>query len=149
MALTASISNNELARVAAAAYEGKRIRVSLAAVGTSGFTKESTRTSWDSVKLSGNGYADYTEVVATGVYDNTDGRLEMGGEDNDPYIQATFTADGGTLTYDRIYVVIGTDDGDDGWDEENTLHSLLIESPAITLASGMTSTYRLQLFVND
>ena len=149
MALTASISNNELARVAAAAYEGKRIRVSLAAVGTSGFTKESTRTSWDSVKLSGNGYADYTEVVATGVYDNTDGRYEMGGEDSDPFILAEFSAAGGSLAYDRIFVVIGSDDGDGGWDEEPDIHSLLVESPGITLAPSTSVTYRIQLFVND
>jgi len=149
MALTASISNNELARVAAAAYEGKRVRVSLAAVGVSGFTKDSSRTSWDSIKLSGNGYADYTEVVATGAYDNTDARYEMGGEDNDPYILAEFTATGGSLVYDRIFVVIGTDDGDGGWDEETSIHSLLVESPGVTIAPSTTVTYRIQLFVND
>jgi len=149
MALTASISNNELARVAAAAYEGKRVRVSLASAGISGFTKESSRSSWDSVKLTGNGYADHTQVVATGVYDNTDGRYEMGGVDDDPFILAEFSATGGALYYDRIYVVIGTDDGDDGWDEETTIHSLLIESPGITLPPDASITYRIQLFVND
>lgn len=149
MALTASISNNELARVAAAAYEGKRIRVSLASIGISGFTKESNRTSWDSIKLSGNGYADYTEVIATGIYDNFDGRYEMGGENNDPFVIAEFTATGGALNYDRIYVVIGTDDGYDEWIEETSIHSLLVESPSVTIAPGTTVTYRIQLFVND
>lgn len=149
MALTAAISNGELARVGAVAYEGRRVRVSLASVGASGFTVNSTRSNWDSIKLSGNGYADYTEVVAEGTYDNTDARYEMGGEDNDPFILAEFTATGGSLSWDRIYVVIGTDDGDDGWDEETTLHSLLVESPSVTLAPGQSVTYRIQLFVND
>lgn len=149
MALTAAISNNELARVGAVAYEGRRVRVSLANVALTGYSVNSTRANWDLVKITGNGYADYTEVVATGTYDATDGRYEMGGEDNDPYILAEFTADGGTLSWDRIYVVIGTDDGEDGWDEETYLHSLLIESPGVTLADGQSVTYRIQLFVND
>lgn len=149
MALTAAISNGELTRVAAAAYEGKRVRVSLAAVGLSGYTVNSTRSNWDSIKLSGNGYADYTEAVATGAYDSTDARYEMGGEDNDPYILAEFTATGGSLSWDRIYVVIGTDDGNGGWTEETTLHSLMVESPSVTIAAGQTVTYRIQLFVND
>lgn len=149
MALTAAISNGELGRVAAAAYEGKRVRVSLASVGLSGYTVNSTKANWDSIKLSGNGYADYTEVVATGVYDNTDGRYEMGGTVNDPYILAEFTATGGSLSWDRIYVVIGTSNGSGGWNEATLLHSLLVESPAVTLAAGQSVTYRIQLFVND
>jgi hypothetical protein len=73
----------------------------------------------------------------------------MGGEDNDPYILAEFTATGGSLVYDRIFVVIGTDDGDGGWDEETSIHSLLVESPGVTIAPSTTVTYRIQLFVND
>lgn len=150
MALTAAISTSELERVAAAAYEGRRVRVSLASVGLTGYTVESTTANWDLAKITGNGYADYTEVVATGTYDNvTDNRYEMGGEDNDPYILAEFTATGGSLSWDRIYVVIGTDDGNGGWDEEPALHSLMVESPGVTIAAGQTVTYRIQLFVND
>lgn len=150
MTLTASISTGELARVAAAAYEGRRVRVSLANVALTGYTVESTRANWDLAKISGNGYADYTEVVDTGTYDNvTDNRYEMGGVTNDPYILAEFTATGGTLNWDRIYVVIGTDDGNGGWTEETTLHSLMVENPSVTIAAGQTVTYRIQLFVND
>jgi hypothetical protein len=149
MALTAFISNGELERVAETAYVGRRVRVSLGLVGLTGYNVNSTRINWDSVKISGNGYADYTEVIDAGSYNNTTGRWEMGGETNAPYITAVFEADGGSLAFDRIYAVIGTDDGDGGWDEEDTIHSLLVENPGITLAPGVSVTYRIQLFVND
>lgn len=139
MALSTAISPSEMGRVAALAYEGKSVRVSLASVGSSGFTVSSTVANWDSVKLSGNGYTDFTATVAAGGYDATDGRYEMGSSAGaNTYIDATFSATGGSLTYDRIYVVIGT----------NTyLHSLLTESPAVTLAAGQSVTYRIQLAV--
>lgn len=149
MALTAAISNSELARVAAAAYENKRIRVSLASVGLSGYTVESSRTNWDLVKISGNGYADHTEVITLGSYDSLDARHELAAEDEGPFVLAEFTATGGTLYWDRIYIVIGTDDGVGGWTEEPFLHSLLVENPGITLAVGQSIVYRIQLFVND
>lgn len=140
MALSVSVSPNEYARVAVAAYEGLAIRVSLASVGTSGFTSSSSVADWDSVKLSGNGYLDVTTTVATGGYDSTDGRYELGSEAGaNTYVDATFTASGGSLEYDRVYVVLGTDD----------LHSVLIESPAATLSSGSQITYRIQLAVGS
>lgn len=139
MTLTTAISPGEMGRVAAAMYEGQSVRVSLASVGTSGFTVSSTVANWDTVKLSGNGYSDFTATVATGAYDATDGRYEMGASAGaNTYIDAAFSASGGSLTFDRVYVVIGT----------NTyLHSLLTESPAVTLADGQSITYRIQLAV--
>lgn len=128
-----------MGRVAAAAYEGKTIRVSLASVGASGFTVNSTTANWDSVKLSGNGYADFTTTVATGGYDATDNRYEMGATAGaNTYVDAQFTATGGSLTFDRIYVVLQSG---------TSIHSLLTESPAVTLASGQSVTYRIQLAV--
>jgi hypothetical protein len=148
MALTATLSTYELARVAAACYEGKRVRVSLANVGATGFTAESAVASWDSVKVSGSGYADFTDVVETGAYDATDTRYEMGGTAGaNTYVTATFTPTGGSLTYDTIYVVIGTSDGLGGWTEQTRVHSILVESPAVTLAPDVPVTYRIQLFV--
>ncbi len=139
MALSTAVSSAEMGRVAAAAYEGKTIRVSLASVGTSGFTVNSTTANWDSTKLSGNGYADFTATVATGGYDATDGRYEMGSiAGANTYIDAQFTATGGSLTFDRIYVVV---------ENGTSLHSLLTESPAVTLAAGQSVTYRIQLAV--
>ncbi len=138
MALSVTLSPNEFARVAAAAYEGKAIRVSLASVETTGFTASSTVSQWDSVKISGNGYADFSTTVATGGYDATDGRYELGAQAGaNTFVDATFTASGGSLNYDRVYVVLGT----------SNLHSVLIESPAATVASGSSITYRIQLAV--
>lgn len=218
MALTTSLSSWELARLAAAAYEGKQVRVSLASIGVSGFTPESTLLSWDSIKQSGNGYADYKAVVATGAYDNADSRYEMGSDAGaNTYIDAEFTATGAGYTYDRVFVVIGsreistitnaalasnvatlTTAAAHGYSvgdsvtitgatnttfngtfsittttsttfsyslvssdiasaassgtavvvtEEEYLHSLLTESPAITLSAGQTTTYRIQLAI--
>lgn len=140
MALSVTVSPSEYARVAAAAYEGKAIRVSLASVGATGFGASSTVAEWDSVKISGNGYADFTATVATGGYDATDGRYELGAEaGSNTFVDATFTASGGNLEYDRVYVVLGTSD----------LHSVLVESPAATVASGSSITYRIQLAVGS
>lgn len=147
MALTTSISSRELQRIAAACYEGKRIRVSLANESGSGYTVEDPTTSWNSIKVSGNGYADFTAVVGTGAFDEADSRYEMG-EDNgaNTYIDAEFTATGAGYSFNRIFVVVGTIE-DEVVTEEAYLHSLLVESPNITLSAGATVTYRIQLAV--
>jgi hypothetical protein len=147
MALTTAISTRELARIAAACFEGKRVRVSLASEQGSGANVESTLTAWDAIKVSGNGYADFTAVVATGAFDATDDRYEMGGSTGaNTYIDATFTATGAGYSFDRVYVVIGTIDGETVT-EEAYLHSLLTESQAIIVSAGQTITYRIQLAV--
>lgn len=141
MAITSALSTNELARVAALAYEGKTIRVSLAAIGTSGLTVESTAAAWDAIKLSGNGYADFTATLPAGGYDATDGRLEIGGTAGaNTFIDAQFSATGPGYSYDSIYVVV---------DESTYIHSLLTESPAVTLSDGQLITYRIQLSLDS
>ncbi len=134
MALTTTISQKELQRVAALAYEGETLKVLLASVGASGFTAESTVAQWQSVEKSGNGYVRYSEVIATGAYDATDARYEI------PAIDAAFTATGAGYSYDRIVVYI---------DGETYIHSLIVENPNIALASGQTQTYRVQLVTDD
>jgi hypothetical protein len=143
MAYTSAISQGELKRVAGLAYEGKAVRVCLAAVGASGYTVESTTANWDSVELaSTNGYARVTVgSLAVGAYDATDGRYEVGPTAGaNQTIDATFTASGGTLTWDRVYVVIGT---------ETKIAYLGTESPSDTLSAGQSITYRIQLAVDD
>jgi hypothetical protein len=141
MAITSALSTNELARVAALAYEGKSIRVSLAVLGTSELTVESTSADWDGQKVSGGGYADFTATLPTGGYDATDGRLEIGGTAGaNTFIDAEFTATGPGFTYDSIYVVI---------DESTYIHSLLTESPSVTLSDGQVITYRIQLALDS
>lgn len=150
MAATVTISPNEFKRIAALAYEGKRIRVSLATVGSSGFDSSSTRAQWDSRKVSGNGYADFTAVIATGSYDTSDLRYEMGASVGaNTYIDADFTATGAGYIYDTIYVVIGNSDGSGGWNEETYVHSIITENPSINMIAGQTQTYRIQVVVDD
>jgi hypothetical protein len=147
MAYTISASQNGKARVGAAAYQGRRIRVSLANVGVSGFTEESTRANWDSVKVaSANGYADVTFVVPAGAYNVGTGRFELGGASGAP-VNVVFTASGVGFTFDRLYVVVGTSDGSGGWNEETTIEYLGVESPQIVLSPGQVRTYPVSLFI--
>jgi hypothetical protein len=134
MALTTTISQKELERVAALAYEGETLKVLLASVGASGLTAESTVAQWQSVEQSGNGYVRYSEVIATGAYDAVDARYEI------PAIDADFTATGAGYTYDRIVCYI---------EGATYIHSLIVEDPNIALVAGQTQTYRIQLTTDD
>jgi hypothetical protein len=134
MAITTTISQKELARVANLAYEGETLKVMLCSVGASGFTAESTVANWQSVEQSGSGYVRFSSVIATGSYDATDARYEI------PALDAAFTATGAGYTYDRIVVYI---------DGATYIHSLIVEDPNIALAAGQTQTYRIQLVTDD
>jgi hypothetical protein len=134
MALTTTISQKELARVANLAYEGETLKVMLCSVGATGYTAESTVANWQSVEQSGNGYVRCSSVIATGSYDAVDARYEI------PAIDAAFTATGAGYSYDRIVVYI---------DGATYIHSLIVENPNIALAAGQTQTYRIQLTTDD
>jgi hypothetical protein len=134
MALTTTISQKELARVANLAYEGETLKVMLCSVGATGYTAETTVANWQSVEQSGNGYVRFSSVIATGSYDATDARYEI------PALDAAFTATGAGYTYDRIVVYI---------DGATYIHSLIVEDPNIALAAGQTQTYRIALTCDD
>ena len=134
MALTTTISQKELARVASVAYEGETLKVMLCSVGASGYTAESTVANWQSVEKSGNGYVRYSTTIAAGSYDAIDARYEM------PAIDAAFTASGSGYSYDRVIAYI---------DGATYIHSMVVEDPAIVLAAGQTQTYRIQLTTDD
>jgi hypothetical protein len=134
MAITVTLSQRELARVANLAYEGETIKVMLCSVGATGFTSESTVTNWQSVEKSGSGYVRFSQVIATGAYDATDARYEI------PAIDAAFTATGAGYIYDRIVIYI---------DGSTYIHSLIVENPNIALAAGQTQTYRVNLACDD
>jgi hypothetical protein len=104
MAITTTVSQKELQRVAEQCYEGKYARVSLALLANEGYTTESTVLDWDSIKISGNGYTDFRAQIATGAYDTGDARYEM------PEIVAEFTATGTGYVFNTVYVVLGTPD---------------------------------------
>lgn len=134
MAITVSISQKELERVAALAYEGETIKVMLCSVGTTGYTAQSTVANWQSAEKSGNGYARFSQTIAAGSYDVVDGRYEI------PAINAAFTATGAGYSYDRTIVYI---------DGATYIHSAIAEDPNMTLASGQTQTYRVNLSCDD
>jgi hypothetical protein len=135
MARTLTISQKELKRAAAAAYETKAIRVLLANVGNSGYTEESTVANWQSVELaSANGYARFSGTVGTGSYDGTAAAYVM------PDIDATFTASSAGFTFDRVIVY---------FNGETYIHSMVAESPAVVLLAGQSQTYRISLRTDD
>jgi hypothetical protein len=135
MALITTISQKELERVAALAYEGETLKVMLCSVGATGYTAQSTVANWQSVeKATANGYTRYSEVIAAGAYDAVDGRYEV------PAIDAAFTASGVGYSYDRIVCYI---------DGATYPHSVITEDPNITLAPGQSQTYRIQLCTDD
>lgn len=133
MALTLTISQKELKRQSEAALEGKAYRVFLA-TNTGSLTSESAYTAWHAEVPTGTGYADVTGTIGSGSYNNTTARWEA------PQITATFTCSGGSYSWDTVCVRIGT---------ETYLHSIAVESPAITLASGQSKTYTLVFAVDN
>lgn len=134
MTLTAALSQKELERVAALAYEGETLKVMLCSVGGTGYDAEDTVTNWQSVEKSGNGYVRYSTTVGTGAYDGTAGAYLL------PDIDADFTATGAGYTYDRIVIYV---------DGATYPHSVLTEAPNITLSAGQTQVYRISLNTND
>ncbi len=136
MAISTLISQAELARLAAAAYEGLPYRICLALNDTNNLTVNSPLSSWDNLELSTNGYARVEGFIEQGEYNETTARYQM------PQITAEFRATGGTLTFDTVYVVI-----DDGYTE--TLHSIIVETPEVSLVDGASVIYRVTLATDD
>lgn len=224
MALTISFSPKELERVALSAYAGKRLRVFLATLGTESYTSSTPTATWQTLAITGNGYADYKEIIDIGAYDTTDTRYELGGIDTTGgFIDAEFSStpagvgftyntvvvavqqesssntityteissDVATVTtasahgliagdevvisgatntvYDGVYTVLDTPtttsftftkvNADIGsavsvgtvktYADTTYPHSVLTESPTITIAPGQVMTYRIQLIVDD
>lgn len=102
MAITATISQAELQRVAQLAYEGRPVRVSLANDITSTLTAQSTVAACDALKVSGNNYADFYAKLSVGAYDSADARYEL------PYVDAVYTATGAGYQFNTIYVTLGS-----------------------------------------
>ena len=134
MAITLTISQNELQRQAALAFEGQTYEVFLAN-NSGSLTANSTYAAWQAVELaSANGYAPVTGTIGTGAWSSAHARYEL------PAITATFTSSGSGLSYDTICVRLGT---------ETYLHSILIESPSVTLAAGQAKSYVITLVQDD
>lgn len=133
MAISATISQKELERQAGLCFEGEAYTVFLAQ-NTGSLTAQSTYSAWVAEAPDGGGYAAVTGTIGNGSYNGTNSRYEM------PTITATFTATGGGFTYDTVCLRIGT---------ATYLHSVVVESPAITLVAGQSKTYTLLLAQDD
>lgn len=136
MARTDQLSQRELKRVAAAAYEGKAIRVMLCDAGVTGYNAETTVANWQSVEVSGNGYSRFSGTVGTGSYDAGEAAYLM------PYIDAPFTATagGGGISFDSVVTY---------FQGETYVHSVITESPNEVIPPGKTLTYRRTLGTDD
>jgi hypothetical protein len=133
MAQSVAISPNELTRVGALAYGGKTIKVMLCNVGVTGYDSSSTVANWQSVELSGAGYVRYSQAIPAGSYNIGAAAFVI------PDIDASFTSTSGS-SFDRIIIYI---------DGETYVHSVISESPNISIAAGQTITYRLSLRSDD
>ena len=142
MTITTTLSKQEFARVSNAAYSGKSCKVFLAN-NSGALTADSTTAEWLAVKLvATNGYEDYdvASLPSGGLDDGSDNRWEIGEADGaNQFIVAAFTADGGTFSFDTVVVVV---------DSSTYPHSIITETPAITVADGQTQTYRVQILLD-
>ena len=143
MTLTTAVSTFEFKRIADAAYSGLACRVSLH-MNDGSLTAESSIAEWDAKKLpDAEGYTDFTvpSLPEGGLDSGTDNRWEIGGTPGpNTYIEATFNASGSGYTFNTVVIRIGS---------ATYPHSILVESPAITLASGQSQVYRCQLLVDS
>jgi hypothetical protein len=134
MAITLTISQKELERQAGLCFEGEAYEVFLA-TNDGSLTANSTYAAWQAVEVtSANGYAPVSGTLGTGAWDSTDARYEL------PAVTATFTSSGSGYSYNTICVRIGT---------ETYLHSIVAESPSITLAAGQSKSYVITLVQDD
>jgi hypothetical protein len=134
MALTTTISQKELERQAGLCLEGRAYEVFLA-LNDGSLTAQSTYSAWQALEVaSANGYAPVTGTLGSGTWDAGDARYEL------PSITATFTSSGSGFSYDTICLRIGT---------ETYLHSIVVESPSVTLAAGQSKSYVITLVQDD
>ncbi len=133
MAIFTTISAKELERQAGLVFQGKAYKLFLA-VNPGALTSESLASDWLAAEISGNGYSAITGTVAAGTYRSAEARFEM------PAVLANFQASGGSFTYDTICL---------HFTGETYLHSITVETPSITLATGQAKAYTLTLAQDD
>lgn len=132
MAQTVTISKKELERQAGLSFEGETLKVMLCTVGATGYTSESTVAQWQSVEQSGSGYSRYSTLILPGSYVIANNAYSL------PDIEAVFSASS-VYSYDRVVSYI---------DGATYIHSIVEESPNITLAAGQTQTYRVSIRIS-
>jgi len=147
MAVPFQTSDAELGRVFAAAYQGRVVRACLA-TNSGTLTKNSTTAQWDAAEISAQaseGYARVQWTIPAGAYDAATGRFRS------PQQLATFTAaaNGLGLTYDTLYIVLGTAGGGGAVTWDTTVAMLHVEAPSIALSPGEPRSYRVRLLTDD
>ena len=149
MAVTAQVSPTELERVSSLCYEGNQLIVMLCLLADEGFTASSTFAEWETLELPEvNGYTRYSALIPAGGYDATDLRFEIGSTAGANQIfEATWTAVGTDLEYNRVVVAIATPDGLGGWNDPVGIHSLYTEIPNVVVFPSQFASYRIQLLV--
>jgi hypothetical protein len=133
--------------VFAAAYQGRVVRACLA-TNAGSLTKNSTTAQWDAAEISAQaseGYARVQWTIPAGAYDAATGRFRS------PQQLATFTAaaNGLGLTYDTLYIVLGTAGGGGAVTWDATVAMLHVEAPSIALSPGEPRSYRVRLLTDD
>lgn len=136
MAATSTISQRELKRQAGLCLEGKTYVVFLVN-NTTSISTEDLATDWYAAVISGDSaYSDATGTLATGTWNSTALRYDL------PSVTVTFSADvgGSGYTYDTVVI---------GFDGEDYIHSVVVESPAVTIAPGQSKSYNLTFAQDD
>jgi len=133
----------EAGRLFGGQYAGKKARLCLAttAAGSPGIS--STTAQWDAVERSGNGYARCEWTIPTGSFNATTDRFEAAAQS----CQFTASSGGAGLTWNAVYLVLGTISGSSvTW---NTgVSFVLAESPSVSLAAGDNRIYSVTLFTD-
>jgi hypothetical protein len=136
MATTATIAQRELKRQAGLCLEGKDYVIFLVD-NTTSISTETAVATWYAEVVSGDAdYSDVTGTLATGSWNGTALRYDL------PSITAAFAADAGGTGYTYDTVVIA-------FDGETYIHSVIVESPAITLAPGQSKSYIITFAQDD
>lgn len=149
MAITAQVSPNELARVSSLCYEGNRLIIMLCLLDEEPLNASSTFAQWETLELPEvNGYSRYYAEIPEGAYDATDLRFEIGATAGaNTVFEASWTAVGTDIEYNRVVVAVQTPDGIGGWNDPVNIHSLYSEIPNVVVFPSQFASYRVQLLV--
>jgi hypothetical protein len=134
MAQTTELSVKELERQADLVFGGKTAYAMLCSPGFSNFTAASTVAQWQTVEVTGNGYTRKSAPLLAGSYDTTLGLFRI------PDVDFEFTSTGAGYFYDRVILYLS---------DETYIHSMITESPGITMVPGMKQTYRISFRQDD
>jgi len=104
MATTSALSTNELSRLASLAYTGKVVQACLAYDNVGSTTVEDTVATWDALELTQgtDGYERQTAIIGTATANTSTVDVTY------PSIDFSYTASVGTLTFNRVFIFLGT-----------------------------------------